>query len=382
MSTYDEIESTQSPEPTSPPEDAVQILDTDGSLLPGAKRPDLTDEELLEMYEELVLARRFDERATGLQRQGRISTYAPMRGQEGSQVATSFALDAADWLVPTYRDHAAKHAHGRSYESLLQHLAGYREGYAVPDDVNALPEYIPIGTQVPQAMGLAWGFTMQDQHDRAVLCHFGDGATSTGDFHEGLNFAAVYDVPSIFVCNNNQWAISMPFESQTATETIVEKADAYGVEGVRVDGTDPLAVYAVTRAAVQKAKHPAEGERRPTLIESCQYRLGAHSTADDPSAYRDEDDGEDWEDRDPVERLERYLYREEILDDDLADEIADRVEDCLATAIERAEATETDPGRMFEHVYEEPTDRLREQLADLDGLRERHGDEAFEEVGE
>ncbi|MFC3959540.1 pyruvate dehydrogenase (acetyl-transferring) E1 component subunit alpha [Halovivax cerinus] len=382
MSTYDEPEPTHRSESTSPPDDAVQVLDTDGTLLPGAQRPALTDQALLEMYEELVLARRFDERATGLQRQGRIDTYAPMRGQEGSQVATSFALDDEDWLVPTYRDHAAKHAHGRSYEALLTHLSGYREGYAVPDDVNALPEYIPIGTQVPQAMGLAWGFTMQDPHDRAVLCHFGDGATSTGDFHEGLNFASVYDVPTIFVCNNNQWAISTPFEAQTATETIVEKADAYGVEGVRVDGTDPLAVYAVTRAAVEKAKHPAEGERRPTLIESCQYRLGAHSTADDPSAYRSEDDGEDWEDQDPIERLERYLYHEGILDDDLADEIADRVEDCLATAIDRAEATETDPTRMFEHVYEEPTDRLREQLADLDGLRERHGDDAFAEVGE
>nr|WP_254864780.1 pyruvate dehydrogenase (acetyl-transferring) E1 component subunit alpha [Halovivax gelatinilyticus] len=360
----------------------VQVLSTDGEILPGAERPNLSDEQLLEMYEELVLARRFDERATGLQRQGRISTYAPMAGQEGSQVATSFALEDEDWLVPTYRDHAAKHAHGRSYASLLSHLRGYREGYAVPDDVNALPEYIPIGTQVPQAMGLAWGFSMQGEHDRAVLCHFGDGATSTGDFHEGLNFAGVYDVPAIFVCNNNQWAISMPVEAQTASETIVQKAAAYGIEGVRVDGTDPLAVYAVTRAAVRKAKHPAEGERRPTLIESCQYRLGPHSTADDPSAYRDEDDASGWEERDPVERLERYLYREEILDDETAESIKDDVEDCLELAVERAEAVETDPGRIVEHVYEEPTDRLREQLSDLAELRERHGDEAFGEVGE
>ncbi|WP_247729995.1 pyruvate dehydrogenase (acetyl-transferring) E1 component subunit alpha [Halovivax limisalsi] len=382
MSIYDDPQPTTYPEPTSPPDDVVQILSTDGTLLPGAERPDLTDEELLEMYEALVLARRFDERATGLQRQGRISTYAPMHGQEGSQVATSFALDEADWLVPTYRDHAAKHGHGRSYEALLSHLAGYREGYAVPDDVNVLPEYIPIGTQVPQAMGLAWGFSMQGEHERAVCCHFGDGATSTGDFHEGLNFASVFDVPAVFVCNNNQWAISMPFEDQTATETVAEKAAAYDVEGVRVDGTDPLAVYAVTRAALQKAKHPAQGERRPTLIESCQYRLGPHSTADDPSAYRDEDDGEDWADRDPLERLERYLYHEDILDEEREAAISEGVEACLETAVERAEATETDPTRIVEHVYEEPTERLREQLADLEALRERHGDEAFAEVGE
>ncbi len=382
MSTYDDPHPTHRPEPTSPPDDMVQVLDTDGAILPGAERPGLADAELLDMYEELVLARRFDERATGLQRQGRISTYAPMAGQEGSQVATSFALDDADWLVPTYRDHAAKHAHGRSYASLLSHLRGYREGYAVPEDVNVLPEYIPIGTQVPQAMGLAWGFTMQGHHERAVLCHFGDGATSTGDFHEGLNFAGVYDVPAVFVCNNNQWAISMPVEAQTATETIVEKADAYGIEGVRVDGTDPLAVYAVTRAALQKAKYPADGESRPTLIESCQYRLGPHSTADDPSAYRDESDADGWEERDPLERLERFLYREGLLDDDLADEIEADVEDCLARAVEAAEAQETDPERIVEHVYEEPTVRLREQLADLEELRERYDDAAFGEVGE
>ena len=377
MSTHDESEPRRTTDPPHPPDEPVRIIDEEGRLRPDAERPDLDDEELLAMYEELALARHFDRRATALQRQGRIATYAPMRGQAGSQVATSVALDETDWLVPTYREHAAKHAHGRTYAALLSQLRGYREGYAVPDDTNVLPEYIPIGTQVPQAMGLAWGNKLQGEDDCAVLCHFGDGATSTGDFHEGLNFAAVFDVPAVFVCNNNQWAISTPVERQTASETMAEKARAYGMEGVRVDGTDPLAVYAVTRAALRKAKNPVDGERRPTLIESCQYRLGPHSTADDPSAYRDESDAHEWRDRDPLERLGRYLEREGILDDAVRATIDERVEAHVADAIEEAEAVTADPGAIVEHVYEEPTDRLREQLADLESLRAEYGDEAF-----
>ena len=380
MSTYNELHPTRRTDATDPPDEPVRSLDLEGGLVPGVTAPALADEELLAMYEELLLARRFDERAIALQRQGRIATYAPMTGQEGTQVATSFALDESDWLFPTYREHAAKHVHGRSYASLLTHLRGYREGYAVPEDVNVLPEYIPIGTQVPQAMGMAWGFDLQGATDRAVLCHFGDGATSTGDVHEGLNFAAVFDVPAVFVCNNNQWAISTPVENQTATETIAEKAAAYGIEGVRVDGTDPLAVYAVTRAALQRAKHPGGDERRPTLIEACQYRLGPHSTADDPTVYRDEAEADEWHDRDPVARLERYLTREGILDEATIAEIEASVEETLDAAVAEAEAQTTDPARMVEHVYDEPTDRLCEQLADLEALRERHGDDAFAEV--
>jgi len=363
-----------------PSDEPICVLDDEGNVCPGADVPDLTDEQFLAMYEDLRLARAFDQRAISLQRQGRIATYAPMTGQEGSQVASSYALAEADWLFPTYRDHAAKYVHGMDLASLLAPAAGYREGYAIPDDVNVLPEYIPIATQIPQAMGMAWGHKLQGQPDHAVLCHFGDGATSEGDFHEGLNFAGVFDVPAVFMCNNNQWAISMPAERQTASETMAEKARAYGIEGVRVDGMDPLAVYQVTREALAKAKCPGPNECRPTLIESVQYRYGAHTTADDPSAYRDEDETEAWRDRDPIDRLETFLSDQGILDERARSEIEDRIEAQIEAAIERVESYEPEPDGMFEHVYESTPDRLAEQRERLASLREKYGEDAFGEV--
>ncbi|MFC4541286.1 pyruvate dehydrogenase (acetyl-transferring) E1 component subunit alpha [Halosolutus amylolyticus] len=380
MSAYDDADQHVNSEPTQLDDDPIRVLDEDGNVLPNAAVPDLSDEELLAMYEDIALARRFDQRAISLQRQGRIATYAPMTGQEGAQVATSYALDDQDWLFPTYREHAAKYVHGMSLESLLKPLRGIREGYAIPDDVNVMPEYIPIATQLPQAMGMAWGQQLQGQTDSAVLCHFGDGATSEGDFHEGLNFAGVFDVPAVFVCNNNQWAISVPRDRQTASETIAQKAAAYGLEGVRVDGLDPLAMYAVTRDALAKAKNPTGDERRPTLIEAVQYRYGAHTTADDPSVYREEDEADAWRQKDPLDRLRNYLSAEGILDEAVDAEIDDRVDAQIDDALATVEAVETDPERIFEHVYEEMPERLREQRDELLALRDKYGDDAFSEV--
>ena len=380
MNMKNEAGSTDLPAPVREDSDLVQVLDTEGNVLPQASVPDISDRQLLELYETIKLARHFDQRAISFQRQGRLATYAPMTGQEGSQVATSLALAEQDWLFPTYREHAAKYAHGMDLESLFEPLRGYREGYAIPEDVNVMPEYIPIATQVPQAMGMAWGHKLQGKTDTAVLCHLGDGATSEGDFHEGLNFAGVFDVPAVFVCNNNQWAISVPREQQTASETIAEKAQAYGIDGVRVDGLDPLAVYKVASEALEKARNPGPGERRPTLIESVQYRFGAHTTADDPSVYRDESEEEVWRDRDPVDRIEKYLYNEGILDSDLESEIQDRIEQQVSEAIESAEQTETSPDNIVEHVYEDVPARLEEQRDELNRLREKYDDGAFSEV--
>ncbi|MXV62729.1 pyruvate dehydrogenase (acetyl-transferring) E1 component subunit alpha [Natronorubrum sp. JWXQ-INN-674] len=380
MSAQKEAERSVNSDPTTITDDPIQILDEDGNVLPNAEVPDLSEGQLLSMYEDIKLARKFDQRAISLQRQGRVATYAPMTGQEGTQVATSYALDDCDWLFPTYREHAAKYVHGMSLESLLQPLRGYRDGYAIPDDVNVMPEYIPIATQLPQAMGMAWGHKKQGRTDEAVLCHFGDGATSEGDFHEGLNFAGVFDVPAVFVCNNNQWAISVPRERQTASETIAQKARAYGLEGVRVDGLDPLAMYEVTREALRKAKNPTDDERRPTLIEAVQYRYGAHTTADDPSVYREEDEAEPWRQKDPLDRLQHYLETEGILDEEREAEIDDRIETQLGDAVDAAENASADPDEIFEHVYDEMPDRLREQRDELNALREKYGDDAFSEV--
>jgi pyruvate dehydrogenase E1 component alpha subunit len=354
-----------------------QVLDDEGRVLPDATEPDLTGEELLEMYEYLVLARRFDERAVSLQRQGRLATYAPMGGQEAAQVGSAFALDDADWTYPTYREHAAKLVRGLDVERVFLALRGHGEGDATPEGYNVMPEYIPISTQIPQAVGAAWATKLKGG-TAATLCYFGDGATSEGDFHEGLNFAGVFDTPNVFFCNNNGWAISVPRGRQTASATIAEKAKAYGFEGVRVDGMDPLAVYQVTKEAVEKTKNPDEDELRPTLIEAVQYRFGAHTTADDTDRYRD-GVPEKWLAKDPLPRMEAFLRETGRLDDEAAEALSASVETRIDEAIAAAEAApRPEPDKVFEHVHAEPTPQLRRQRASLDDLRDAHGEAAFE----
>ena len=235
------------------------------------------------------------------------------------------------------------------------------------------PEAIPIATQLPHATGAAIAADHRGD-DSVALAHFGDGATSEGDFHEALNFAGVFDAPAVFLCHNNQWAISVPRRRQTASATLAQKADAYGFEGVRVDGMDPLAVYSAVRYAREKALDPDAEDLRPTLIESVEYRYGAHTTADDPEVYRDDDEVDYWRDRDPNDRLETFLRDTGRLDDEAVAAIESRVEERVTAAIETAEAQSTrDAETMFEDVYDEVPDRLASQRDQLRRLRDRHG---------
>ena len=356
----------------------VRLLDESGSLVDGAEVPaELSDEDLGDMYRYMRLGRHFDERAVSLQRQGRMGTYAPLSGQEGSQVGSSFAMDEEDWLFPSYREHIASVVHGLPLSKTLEYWMGLEEGNQIPEDVNIFTVAVPIATQIPHATGAAWASRLKGE-SKAFVVHFGDGATSEGDFHEGLNFAGVFDAPAIFFCNNNQWAISVPRERQTASETLAQKAIAYGFEGVQVDGMDPLAVYRVTKDAIDKAKDPDEGQLRPTLIEAVQYRFGAHTTADDPSVYRDESEVEEWKQRDPLTRMETFLLETGRLDQETIDAIEEEVKEEVADSIDAAEgAAEPDPKRIFEFMYEELTPRLQDEMEWFEQLRERYGDEAL-----
>ena len=327
----------------------------------------VTTETALELYRDMVRTRRFDERALALQRRGWMSGYPPYKGQEASQVGAAHALSEEDWLVPTYRSNALQIAHGVPMSDIFLFRRGYPE-FSSDHDLNVLPQAVPIATQIPHATGLGMARNYRDD-EAGILCYFGDGATSEGDFHEGLNFAGVFDAPVVFFCENNDWAISLPRAKQTASATIAQKATAYGFEGVQVDGNDPIAVLEATREALEQAR-----AGNPVLVESLTYRQGAHTTSDDPSRYRDErDDLPAWRTADPLERYEAYLRDQDVLDDALVDSIREDVEAELEAAIELAEETPmSDPEDVFEPVYTEGTPRLAEQQGWLEGFLDDH----------
>ena len=338
--------------------DFLSILDAEGNL-DESLEPDIPEEILLRMHATMLLGRRFDERLLNLQRQGRIGTFPPITGQEASQIGAVAVLRDSDWMVPSFRETAAEIWRGRTLESVIIANNGFSEGAQIPEDSHNLPVSIPVGSQMLHAVGIGFGIRYRKKDD-VVMTFFGDGATSEGDFHEALNFAGVFQTPVIFVCQNNQWAISLPRKKQTRSQTLAQKALAYGLPGIQVDGNDVLAVYAAAAEAVERAR---KGEGA-TLIECVTYRMSVHTTADDPKRYRTDDEVEDWRKRDPLTRLQKYLIRKNHLSDEKIAAAETDVKEKIQAAVDRAEQQMKEfgaPTDMFNHAYAEMPPFLKEQ---------------------
>jgi pyruvate dehydrogenase E1 component alpha subunit len=339
-----------------------QILAPDGTVPDGYRSP-LPDAELLAAYRLMLLSRRVDQRAFNLQRQGRLGVFSPINGQEASVIGSAFALDPTrDWVVPQYRELPAMLHQGYTLERFLLYCMGNPEGNLMPDGVNLLPIQISLATQLPHAVGLAWGLRHQGL-DSAVCVYFGDGGSSEGDFHEACNLAGVQRAPVIFFLQNNRWAISTPVSKQTAG-SFAARAAGYGFPGELVDGNDFFAVYEATARAMARAR-AGEG---PTLIESRTCRMGPHNTADDPTRYVDAEELEAYRALDPVSRLRGFLLDAGLVSDELEQRMRAEIEEELAAALAAAEARRG--GRteqIFDHVYADPPARLLEQRRALTG---------------
>jgi pyruvate dehydrogenase E1 component alpha subunit len=334
----------------------VSVLDEDAAL-DEELDPQIPDHDLRELYRTMLFVRAYDERRLTLQRQGRIGTFAPVKGQEAAQLGSAYALRETDWMVPAFRETAAAIWRGMRIEDDLAYCAGREEGIRLGEDARDLPIAIPVASQLPHAVGIAWARKLQKK-DEVVLAYFGDGATSEGDFHEAMNFASVFQVPLVFLCQNNQWAISVPRSKQTRSRTLAQKALAYGMPGVVVDGNDLLGVVRVTREAVERAR---QGEG-PTLIEAVTYRLSVHTTADDPSRYRSEEEVREWEARDPILRLRQHLLARGLISAHEESRWKEEHERRVRRAVEALDAIEpADPAVMFDHVYHELPPALEKQ---------------------
>lgn len=346
------------------------MVGADGLLTGAGERwAAVGDAQLRELYRQMVIARRIDGEALNLQRQGELGLWGPYAGHEAAQVGAALALAPTDWIFPYYRDFAMAICRGIDAGSALAVFRGLAHGAWNPYDYRFGPFVIPVGTQIPHAVGFALGCKL-DGDPIATLVGFGEGATSTGDWHEAMNFAGVFQAPLVFFCENNQWAISVPLAEQVAGR-VVDRAAGYGFPGVRVDGTDVLTVFAVVRAAAERARHGGG----PFLVEALSYRLGPHTTSDDPTRYRSDDNGNTWRARDPIARAAARLRARDALDDGVVAAVAAEA-DARARAMRQTilSAPVPHPRRVFDLVYANPpASLLRERDAFLAGL-ETEGD--------
>ena len=336
----------------------VQVLDEEGNVVNNDLLPDLSDEELVELMERMVWTRVLDQRSISLNRQGRLGFYAPTAGQEASQLASHYALEKEDYVLPGYRDVPQLIWHGLPLTKAFLFSRGHFIGNQFPEGVNALSPQIIIGAQFIQTAGVALGLKKRGKKNVAIT-YTGDGGSSQGDFYEGINFASAYKAPAIFVIQNNNYAISTPRDQQTAAKTLAKKSVSVGIPGVLVDGMDALAVYAITKEARERAVN-GEG---PTLIETLTYRYGPHTMAgDDPTRYRTSDEDSDWEKKDPLVRFRKYLEAKNLWSEEKENEVMEKAKEEIKTAIKEADNTPkqkvTD---LMEIMYDEMPQNLAEQ---------------------
>jgi len=339
----------------------VQVLDKDGNIDPSLD-PKLQNGVLRSMFESMLKMRMWDRKCIALQRTGRMYTYAPVEGQEAISAGLVQGADPSDWIFPSYRESFIYHLRGAPLSQVDLQWMGFEEGFKLDKKLRCFPFAIPVGSQYTHAVGAAYAMKMQEGSSAAIVMG-GDGSTSEGDFHDGLNFAGVLEVPAVFIVSNNQYAISVPRKWQTRSETIAQKALAYGVLGVQGDGNDPLASYLLVREARERAVRG----KGPTLIELVTYRIGMHTTADDPKKYRKEEEVAKWKELDPIKRLRAYLEGKGIWDADYEKELEERFSKEIDDAFKEAEAFRHDPKDMFRFLRAKMAKDTSEQMDECFG---------------
>lgn len=338
----------------------LEILDHTG-VVDEDLMPELAPGIIREIYRDMVRMRAMDDKALKLQRQGRMGTWPPIKGQEAIQAGVAHAMDEADWLLPAFREHGIMLLRGVPGHLIYAYWAGDERGSAYPEGVRVFPVAVPVGSQWQHGTGV--GLSLKLRGEKAVAVTLGgDGSTSEGDFHEAMNCAGVFQTNSVFVIQNNQWAISIPLHQQTAAETLAQKAHAYGFPGIQVDGNDVFAVYAAAAEALTRARSGGG----PTLIEAVTYRLGDHTTADDASRYREDEEVAKWQQRDPIARLRVFLEGRDLWDDDQEHALLEEVHAWVDAQVAALEAMPPqDPSDLFTHMYADLPPHLAEQMAEV-----------------
>src|SRR3989344_917683 len=324
-------------------------------------KPKLSNEDIKKLYEAMILTRIYDQKAFSLQRSGRLGTYPEMQGQEATIIGSASALENDDWIFPSFREVGGLILRGYSAEQSLQYWGGDERGLKIDEELNIFPMAITVGAQSLHAVGA--GMAKQIKKEEGVIVtYFGDGATSEGDLSEALNFAGVFNVPIVFICQNNQFAISVSRKKQTKAETLAQKAIAAGFEGIQVDGNDVFAVYKATKDALTKARNG----KGPTFIECETYRMGDHTTSDDASRYRDKKEVESWKKKDPIERLEKYMKAKKIWNETYHNKVVEDATKKVENAVNKyLNIQNANPEEIFGYIYSDLTYQLKEQMKEF-----------------